>query len=427
MTSQKHLKQLVRARMQKTGERYTTARRHLVAQATPAHTGPAAAHLPGTVPGPTALRILLAQAGVSDLSEALTFCLAGGIGAGVFAFLYQKEDFASLFLAGRHAWHDEKGYLANAAKRLGMTAVFKEAGGAGPAEKQLAAALAEGHPVIAWVDAAHLPHRGMPARLAGGAYHLVTIYAVEGGHALLGDLADEPVRVTLAELSAARGRIKKDKFRLAWLEGAPPTAATLASAFKAGLATGARELTTCRMKNFRLDAFCDLADRIEGKKGKESWAVMFPPGARMWTALTSLYEYVEHYGTGGGLCRPIFAEGLAEGATRFRHPALAPIAAQYADLGRRWTALADAALPDAVPACREAKALIARRAELTLSGGDPAEVRACWQALDGLATAARARFPLSAADAAALRTTLREQLLAIHAAEVVALEALSAV
>ena len=33
MTKHKHLKQLVRARMAKTGERYSSARRHIVAEA----------------------------------------------------------------------------------------------------------------------------------------------------------------------------------------------------------------------------------------------------------------------------------------------------------------------------------------------------------------------------------------------------------
>ena len=58
MTTQKHLKQLVRARMARTGERYATARRQVVSQAARMATGPAAAHLPGNVPGATALRIL---------------------------------------------------------------------------------------------------------------------------------------------------------------------------------------------------------------------------------------------------------------------------------------------------------------------------------------------------------------------------------
>ena len=38
----------------------------------------------------------------------------------------------------------------------------------------------------------------------------------------------------------------------------------------------------------------------------------------MYTGLRSITEFVEYYGTGGGLCRPIFAEFLdeAEGAGR---------------------------------------------------------------------------------------------------------------
>ena len=427
MTTQKHLKQLVRARMARTGERYATARRQVVSQAARMATGPAAAHLPGNVPGATALRILLTPAGAPECSEALTFCLAGGIGAGVFAFVYEKEDFASLFLGGRHAWHDELGYLTSAAARLGMTLVVKEAGGGGLAEKQLDAALAEGHPVIAWVDAAHLPHRAMPAWTGGSAYHLVTVYAADATHALAGDLADDPVSLTRAELLAARGRIRKDKFRLAWLQGPAPSEATLGRAFQAGLAHGARELATCKMKNFRLDAFAGLAERMVATKGKESWAVAFPPGARLWTALTSLYQYVEHYGTGGGLCRPLFAEGLAEGAERFQRPGYAAVAARYAGLGQAWSALAEAALPDAVPACREAKALISRRSELILGGGDPAEVRACWDGLARLSAAARAKFPLETPAATGLLQELSTRLREIHAAEVVALEALSAV
>ena len=427
MTTHKHLKQFVRARMAKTGERYATARRQVVSQAARATTGPAAAHLPGNVPGATALRILLTHAGAPACSEALTFCLAGGIGAGVFAFVYEKEDFASLFLAGRHSWHDEKAYLTHAAERLGMSLVVKEAGGAGPAEKQLDAALAEGRPVIAWVDAAHLPHRAMPGWTSGSAYHLVTIHAADAAHALIGDLADDPVSLTRAELLAARGRIKKDKFRLAWLTGAAPAEAGLGKAFQAGLAQGAHELATCKMKNFRLDAFQLLAERMVATKGKESWAAAFPPGPRLWTALTSLYQYIEHYGTGGGLCRPLFAEGLAEGAVRFQRPAYTAVAAHYAELGTAWSALAEAALPDAVPACHEAKALISRRSELILGGGNPDEVRACWDGLARLSAAARTRFPLETPAVARLLQELSTRLREIHAAEVVALEALAAV
>lgn len=65
MTAHKHLKQLIRSRMEKTGERYTTARRHVLGTAGPLPlTAAARSHLPGNVAGATALRILLRHAGV---------------------------------------------------------------------------------------------------------------------------------------------------------------------------------------------------------------------------------------------------------------------------------------------------------------------------------------------------------------------------
>src|SRR5579871_6577214 len=93
MTVRKHLKQLVRARMQKTGESYSTARRHVIAKVAQASTDPALRwHFPGNNPATTALRVLLAHAGMRDphtgepFSEAMLFGLAGGAGVGVFPF-----------------------------------------------------------------------------------------------------------------------------------------------------------------------------------------------------------------------------------------------------------------------------------------------------------------------------------------------------
>src|SRR5688572_13414359 len=99
MTAHKHLKQLVRARMQKTGESYAAARRQVIRDGRQPNVDPAlGSHFPGNVPAATALRVLLAQAGVANpqtrevFSEAMIFGIAGGIGAGVFSFYYEKED-----------------------------------------------------------------------------------------------------------------------------------------------------------------------------------------------------------------------------------------------------------------------------------------------------------------------------------------------
>lgn len=429
MTSHKHLKQLVRARMSRTGERYAAARRQILAQAEITRTGPARAHLPGNVPATTALRVLLRHAKVTGpggqpLSEALTLVLAGGIGAGTFAFYYEKEDWASLFLGGRHLWQDDLAYLVTAARRFGLKPLVLETTGTKAAGIQLLEALEKGGPVIAWVDSAHLPHRALPAQWSGGGYHVVTVYAIEGDHALIGDLTDEPVTISLADLAAARARIKKQKHRLLRFE--PGKASRVPhGALEEALYACADGLTHHKMRNFRLDGFADLAERMTAPKGRESWGYAFPPGGRLWSALTWLYTCIEHYGTGGGLCRSLFAEGLAEAATAFGKPAVQAIADGYRTLGEQWTALAESALPDDIPACREARELIALKAELTLSGGDTGEIRKCWDELQRLATAAEQHFPISPAGVTALRAELSRRLTEIHAGEVVLVEQLA--
>lgn len=153
MTERKHLKQLVRSRMQKTGESYLTARRQTVRQAPDSsESNSLPHHFRGSIPVATALRSLLAQAGVrhphtnAPFSEAMVFGLDGGIGAGMFAFHYAKENFSSFYIAGRHGWHDDAGWSAGARKRLGVTSVVKESSGGKPAEKHLRELLEGGRP-----------------------------------------------------------------------------------------------------------------------------------------------------------------------------------------------------------------------------------------------------------------------------------------
>ena len=170
-----------------------------------------------TIPATAALRTLLAHAG-QDRSEPLLFVQAGGIGVGVFAFHYEKEDVVTLFLAGRHLWADDHAYLTAAAGRLGWKTATKESTSAKAAEQELRKALDRGAPVIAWVDAAHLPHRVMPAHFSGGGYHVITVHAIAGNEARIAD-GGEPFAISLRDLATARGRIAKFRHRLLWLEG----------------------------------------------------------------------------------------------------------------------------------------------------------------------------------------------------------------
>ncbi len=436
MTIHKHLKARVRDRMRKTSESYITARRHIVGRASRPPGDPAARwHFPGNVPAATALRVLLAHASVraphtgEPFSEAMVFGIAGGVGIGVFTFLYEKEDFASFFVAGRHLWHDDLAYFGNACRRLGLKPVVSESGSVKPADQQLREALAAG-PCIAWVDMAHLPHRALPAYYSGGGYHVVTIYRADEETALIGDLTDDPIPIPLTDLATARARIKKQKHRLFTL---PPASGPrdLAALVWDGLRAchdgldGSGAPKNART-NFSLEALRLWAERLHGSKDKERWERVFAP-PRLWRGLLSIHDFIEHYGTGGGLCRPLFAEFLAEAADALGDPRLRSLSQQYADLGRAWGELAEAALPDAVPLFREVRELHGRKAELLAGGGPADEARAVWEHLDGLEKQARADFPLSATACADLRARLQARVRALYDAEKAAHAALGEV
>jgi hypothetical protein len=439
MTAHKHFKQLVRSRMEKTGEGYSTARRQVLRNSAAKPKRSISCHFPGNVAATTALRVLLTHAGVrtpgtgSPFSEAMLFGISGGIGIGVFSFFYEKEDFASFFIAGRHLWHDSLAYLRQACARFGIKPAVRETAGAKTAEAALRATLAEHGPCVAWVDATHLPHRAMPAAWSGSGYHVITIYGIDEttATASIGDLTDDPISIPLADLARARARIKKDKHRLLSI---PPSAGPtdLTALVRDGLraccnglagAGGVKSAAT----NFSLKALRLWGERLHGSQDNERWERVFARGPRLWQGLISVYDFIEHHGTGGGLCRPLFAEFLSEAADACADERLQNLAALYADLGRSWSALADAALPDQVPVFRAAKELLARKAELTNSGGSPDGIRAVWSQLDALRCQARTHFPLSEADCADLRAALQTRVFALHEREVAARAALGQV
>ena len=389
MTRKSGFKRLVRERMARTGERYTTARRQLlggrIANDDASGIRP---DVHGINAATTAFRILLGSAGVR-LSEGELLLAGGGIGIGVFSFHY--PEFSSLFIAGRHLWHDDLAYLQGLGERLAVPLEIRETGSRKQAEKTLFEMLEKG-PVIAFVDLATLGHRG-----GVEAYYVVTVLeANEGqGTALIADLADRPIEVRLETLAEARARHRKFKNRLVRIDepqGEPP----ISAAVDAGLEACAQGLVSSPMKgagsNFTLESL-DLLSKRMRSEGKESWAQQFPPGPRLWTALSSLYEYIEHYGSGGGLLRPFFAESLAGSGSE-----AASVAPAYASLGERWSALARTALDPTVFEFAELARLIDESyGFFDASADDAAEELESLR--ENRRSLVRGDFPLSPADA----------------------------
>ena len=425
MTQQKHLKQIVRARMEKTGERYAAARRHVVAseaQETPSYPF----HFPGTIPAATGLRSILTAAGLRDpltnqqYSETTAFGLAGGVGIGVFSFLYERDDFASFFIAGRHLWQDDASYISRAAARLGAEIRVFESASQRKAARDLDEALETGAPCIAWVDAGLLPHRASNSHMEGGGYHVVTVHGRtdSGRGVIVGDLADNPITIDAEAFAASRKRITKFKNRLVQVTGKQksrdPNAAAIDGlrACHSGL-MGADAIGKSA-RRFKLDAIRDWSGDLRGR-GARSWGHVFPRGHRLWTGLTMLYEFIELYGTGGGLCRPIFADYLSSLGEQIGRSDLADIGAGYNELGEAWTGLAAAALPEGSGPMAEARHLLTRRAELRASApDDPAMIHELSLRLNALAEQAARDFPLSEDDCGSLLSELADQASMIH-------------
>ena len=391
----------------------------------------------GNVPATTALRVLLTAAGVraphtkAPFSEPMLFGIAGGIGVGVYSFLYEAMNFATFFVAGRNDWANDVRYLTRATERVGAEATVAE--GVKPSAQTIATTLENGLPCIVWLDPTALAYKAMPQTYAGMASHLVVLHAIDSASstARVSDLTDEPIEIPLDELTRARARIRKEKNRVLALRARGGKAPTLATLVRDGLTAchdgllGGNAIGNSTT-NFSLEAFRVWGNRLHGSRDKESWDRVFTPGGRLWRGLTSINEYIEHYGTGGGLSRPLFAAFLMEAGEALGRKPLTTLAERYAELGRRWSELADAALPNDVPAMREAKELRARLSELSNRPAGVDEVRRTRQRLEDLAKSAQEKFPLSDIASQDLRADLQRRVLALHAAEVAAHEAMAA-
>jgi hypothetical protein len=438
MTDRKHLKSRVRARMARTGERYAAARAHVVAATAATASIDRSVAGPGANAGASALRILLADAGL-EVTESHALVIGGGIGLGVFQFHYAAEGVSTFFLAGRHRWDDDLAFLAGGLRRLRLDPTVTETSSAKLADRQLRDALDGGRPVVAWVDAAVLGTRGYRADWEGGGYHVVVVRTIDDprGVVVIDDLAEVPIEVPIEVFARARARISKQKHRLLWLvgdAGRVTDPAVVRAAERAGLAAMVDAFDHPRTRQFSLAALTDWSARMRGA-GRNAWPTVFPPGERLWSGLAAIDEYVRTTGSGGGLLRTMFGRGLAEVAARQDDQRLAEVARRYAaatdpsTIANAWDQLAAHALVDAIPAFRRTRDLHDLRATAYRARGVAAlpEIRAAWDELATIRETMRDNFPLTPDQTWSLMADLADRVDAIAAMERDALEAVRAV
>ena len=432
MTAHKHLKERIRARMARTGESYTTARRHVLNAFPPSEYQ----LLGGLHPDAHAIAGVLANRGLlhpgtgQPLSEAMVLGAGGGLGAGYILWEFKAHDLRTLVFGFRNSWQYPDRWARKTCQRLGVPAAVHETGSAGKADAELRAAVGQGVPAIAWADQQALGYRHLPAWLDGRGGHPVTVYAIDdaAGVALVDDRNRAPLRVPLDALAAARARVGSYKHRLLVLDApaAELDAGGLRRAVRDGLAEQVEHLGQ-RSDSFSLPAFRKWARLLTDRRNAKGWPTVFADRVSLFDACVSVYENLEPSGSDGGNLRGLYAEFLDEAAGLLDAPALGKAAAAYREAAARWHEVAEIALPAGREPFAEARRLT-DQLQAQVERGDAAQQAAAATAADlwALRDRWRQEFPGDDQDVETLLTTLAGTVAAACDAEEAALGELTA-
>lgn len=376
---------------------------------------------------------LLAYQGVTaphtgkPISEALLMGISGGICAGYFAFAYKGFDPHLHFLT-RYPFNER---LPSAAyERLAIPQNTQQTPNPQKSTANLINALAQGKAAVVWADGASLPYNNTPPTPDYWFVSPLLVYGYEmdKDEVLIADRACVPLTATTGELAAGRSRVAKTKHRMMTVGG--PDLNRLPNAVREGIRACIKifvdQPPVGPKTSFGFDAYKKWADLLTNPKGKQSWAKMFAHGAPMYAGLTSAYKYIELWYTGGRGARGLYADFLDEAAHILQKPELNEAAQQFRVCAQAWDALSAALLPDDVAPFKESRDLMKHSYELFLTQGNAsiAERQQIEQRLKAIRKDMDTHYPLTEAQTAALRIALREQVMRVHDAEVLAIDML---
>jgi hypothetical protein len=382
MTATKQLKARIRERMARTGERYSVARAHVLGPADHAPAVDAGWTLRGgTDPDAAALANVLAHRGVTGpdgpLGEPLLLVIGGGLGAGYILWEFAHDDSRIGVLGFTHSWQYFDRRLATTVDRLGLDVTWSRTGGLVRAADALASTLASGTPAIIWPDRFHVGYWNLPPLLDGHGGHPVVAYAVTDGRVHVDDRTTDPLTVPVADVDRARARV--GSYRNAMLvvrtRDAVVPADRLRAAVRAGLAATVEQLGGTST-SFALPAWRKWAKLLVDPRAAKGWPTVFADRRGLLRALAGVWESIEPAGMTGGNLRAMFADGLVQAAAVLDDPALAAQAQSWREIADRWHALAEAALPDDVPAIVRVRELTATVTGAVAEGDAAAAERA---------------------------------------------------
>jgi hypothetical protein len=376
----------------------------------------------GSIHNALALQGIQAPHTGKPYSEALLLGVSGGIAFGYFTFEY-KGYLPHVALLPRNTFNPFLTML----ERLGIAQDVQQTNKAETADKNLREALESGRYPILWADHFSLPYNGLT--FDDAMWGMLPILAVhlDDGTVSVADRSSQPLHISMADLTRARGRVKEDKYRLMTLDAPQP--AKLSAAVQKGISQAialfTEEPPRGARHNFGFAAYERLAELLVNTRNKHSWERFFPAGVRMYHALAGspvqpgAYHWIMTWGAADGAERALYADFLDEAAQILKKPSLKDAAGEFRESHKSWLELADAMLPDDVPLLGESKQLIQKKHQLFIDQGESGlpEISEINVRLNELLKESETDFPLTDALAADLRTNLRDILLKISAKE----------
>jgi Butirosin biosynthesis protein H, N-terminal/Domain of unknown function (DUF4872) len=437
MTRDKQLKQRIRARMAKTGERYTTARLHLLDD--PGRSSPAQhvtdlgyALRGGVAADSSAITNALANIGVrrsdgSLISEPLIFAVSGGIGALYILWEFARHNAPVLTLGFSSRPQYSREWATATLDRLPVPYEIHTTSGVKGAGQRLSEELDAGRPVIVLPDRYLLGYWHLPPDLEARGGHFLVAYGQSDDRVHLDDRNLAPLTIARGDFDRARQRVVSYKNMLLSIRPAQLVLSddALAIAILEGLRDGTERLAGTS-ESFALPAWRSWARRMTDERNAKGWPRVFAGGRGLVGALLSVWEGVEPVGMTGGNLRGLFAESLTESAELLNRPQLGELAHEWRQIAQRWHDLAETALPADRPQFGRMRELTAAIQERIIAEGDGGADAAAAAAdeLWALRAEADAGSPFDSEATRSLFEAMANQLTALYDAETAAVRRL---
>ncbi len=361
-------------------------------------------------------------------SEAMLLGISGGIVMGYFTFDYRGFD-PMVQILTRNTFDP----LETVYKRLDIQSNVLQTTNPERGINNLTDVLERGSPAIVFADMFSLPYNALPQNEGMWGIYPILVYGYEEDMDIvwIADRSRSPLTISTEELEIARGRTKKNQYRIQTHE--PPNPDKLGSAVEAGIRDCIKLFTEPPPRgskdNFGFLAFKKWENQLTKTAQRNSWAKVYPPGSRMYAALISTFTDITIFGKDGGAERQLYAQFLDEASSLLEISELSMIADKFRKSAEEWDDLSTALLPEEVPLFKETRELMLEKHHMFLEKGNSAfdEIHRIGDRLAEIKQQVSEDFPLNSSEASDLRASIADKITAVHNIEWDAVKDLKAI